>query len=263
MRRNNWIVAAVLGAFTLCLPFNLASAGKLDAYRNMLAQRNCTISYENITPAEREHNRDSSNLSSSFGRMYTPPIYTHKIYKGMVVMQGEDRYVETNYGDYSKCQLKKGSDVYNFRRDVKKGKEIWKSADGSSTVAASEFQPEKELLYGESFGTSDVSRLLGVMLPQDRIPAGQPVYNYVGAGNLPGGQSYEDYRASSAAGLEAVRYYFDGSKLVRIAAASYSRNGNGQLVGRKCILKIMDFSATPDSSKLSLPAGLKAKGQHK
>ena len=133
----------------------------------------------------------------------------------------------------------------------------------AGTVVASEFQPEKELLYGESFGTSDVSRLLGVMLPKDRIPAGQPVYNYVGAGNLPNGQSYEDYKASSAAGLEAVRYYFDGTKLVRIASASYSRNGAGQLVGRKCILKIMDFSGTPDSSKLSMPAGLKAKSLKK
>lgn len=263
MRRNKWMAAAVLGAFTLCLPFNMVSAGKLDAYRNMLAQRNCTISYENITPAEREHNRDSSNLSSTFGRMSTPPLYTHKSYKGMVVMQGEDRYVETNYGDYSKCQLKKGSDVYDFKREVKKGKETWKSLDGKSTVVASEFQPEKELLYGESFGTSDVSRLLGVMLSKDRIPAGQPVYNYVGAGKLSNGQSYEDYKASSAAGLEAVRYYFDGTKLVRIASASYSRNGAGQLVGRKCILKIMDFSGTPDSSKLSMPAGLKAKSLQK
>ncbi|SFW54843.1 hypothetical protein [Selenomonas ruminantium] len=259
MRKNKWIVVAVLGAFTLCLPLHMASAGKLDAYRNMLAQRSCTISYENITPAEREHNRDSSNMTSSFGQMYIPPMYTHKGYKGMVVMQGEDRYVETNYGDYSKCQLKKGGEVYEFKREVKKGKESWKALNGKSTVTASEFQPEKELLYGESFGTRDVSRLFGVILPKDRIPAGQPIYDYVGGGNLPGGQSYEDYRASSAAGLEAVRYYFDGSKLVRIAAASYSRNGDGQLVGRKCILKIMDFSNTPDNSKLNLPADLKAK----
>lgn len=263
MRRNKWMAAAVLGAFTLCLPLGTASAGKLDAYRNMLAQRNCTINYENITPAQWEHNRDSSDLTNSFGRMYTPARYTHKSYKGTVVMQGDNRYVETNYGDYSKCTLKKGAEVYDFRRESKKGKDAWKAANGSSMVEASEFQPERELLYGESFGTNDVSRLLGVMLPKERIPAGQPVYNYVGSGNLPSGQSYEDYRASSAAGLEAVRYYFDGSKLVRIAAASYSRNGEGQLVGRKCILKITDFSSTPDSSKLNLPAGLKAKGLQK
>lgn len=256
MRIKKWIAAAVLGAFALCLPFDTASAAKLDAYRNMLVNHNYTISYENITPPEREHNRDVSNMNYH-GRIATPQNYAQKSYSGMIVSQGDKRYVEVNYGDDSRISLRQADKTFSFKRVVKKDKEVYQGLNGGKEVIAQKYHPEDELLYGEAFGTREVSRLLGAMLPASSIPAGLPAYQYVGAGNLGNGLSYEDYRASSSAGLEAIRYYFEGSTLVRIAAASYDRDEKGNLVGHKCILKIKDFSTAPDASKLALPANLK------
>jgi len=257
MRIKKWIAAAALGALALCLPFDTASAGKLDAYRNMLVAHNYTISYENITPPERIHNRDAVDMTYSFGRIPTPQNYAQKSYSGMIVAQGEKRYVEVNYGGESRISLRQADKTFSFKGIAKKDKVEYKGMNGGKEVTALKFHPENELLYGESFGTSEVSRLLGAMLPASSIPAGLPVYQYVGAGNLGNGLSYEDYRASSSAGLEAIRYYFEGTKLVRIASASYDRDEKGNLVGHKCILKIKDFSAVPDASKLALPENLK------
>ena len=218
---------------------------------------NYTISYENITPPERIHNRDVVDMTYSFGRIPTPQNYAQKSYSGMIVAQGEKRYVEVNYGGESRISLRQADKTFSFKGIEKKDKVEYKGMNGGKEVTALKFHPENELLYGESFGTSEVSRLLGAMLPASSIPAGLPVYQYVGAGNLGNGLSYEDYRASSSAGLEAIRYYFEGTKLVRIAAASYDRDEKGNLVGHKCILKIKDFSAVPDASKLALPENLK------
>ena len=255
MRINKLIAAAALGVVTLCLPLDTASAGKLDAYRNMLVDHNYTIRYENITPQEREHNRDVSNMV--FGRIDTPSTYVQKSYKGMIVSQGDKRYVEVDYGDDSRMSLRQESKVFSFKRLTKKDKAEYTALDGSKNVIVGKFHPENELIYGQSFGTDEVSRLLGAMLPASEVPAGRPSYQYVGAGSLADGLSYEDYRASSSEGLEAIRYYFEGAKLVRIASASYNRDANGSLVGHKCILKIEEFSSVPDAGKLALPANLK------
>ena len=56
---------------------------------------------------------------------------------------------------------------------------------------------------------------------------------------------------------EVVRYYFEGDNLVKISAASYSKNLDGKIEGRRCIIKINEFSAVPDRALLNLPAGVK------
>ena len=56
---------------------------------------------------------------------------------------------------------------------------------------------------------------------------------------------------------EVVRYYFSGMKLVKIAAASYYKKNDGTIDGRKCIIKINEFSSVPDRTLLKLPDGLK------
>lgn len=97
------------------------------------------------------------------------------------------------------------------------------------------------------------------MLPAKDKPEGMPSYAFVDDGTLDSGLSFEDYRASSAQGLEAIRYYFKDGQLTKIASVSYTRNDKGELVGWKCVLKIDEFSGQPDETLLSLPQGIKAK----
>ncbi len=263
MQKSKWIGMLVAGAVTTCMTFGAASASKISAYGNMLASRSCTVRYENITPAVRIHNWDSVHLG--FAPMEIPPLYVSQSYKGILVLRGDESYAEINYEDagYAKCALRKKDEVYQFARQTK-GKDHDKveyhSKEGKNKVSAEDFDIESTLVYGESFGPADVSRLLAVMLPANKKPAGMPDYQYLGSGDLSDGLSYEDYRtAGDESGLEAVRYYFQGNTLVKIAAASYYQKPDGNYDGRKCVLKIEEFSNLPDGKVLVLPENLEDK----
>ena len=196
MRKSKWIGAFVAGAVATCMAFGTASAAKIDAYGKLLASRSCTLRYENITPAVRIHNWDSVHLG--FAPMEIPPSYVSQSYKGILVLRGDDSYIEINYegkdADYAKCALRKKDEVFQFARTVK-GKERdkieYQSKEGKNKVSAEDFDIESTLVFGESFGPDDVSRLLAVMLPSNKKPAGMPDYQYVGSGSLPDGLSYE------------------------------------------------------------------------
>ena len=75
--------------------------------------------------------------------------------------------------------------------------------------------------------------------------------------------SYEDYKSTENNALSAIRYYFDGDVLVKISAVSYFKDINGKVDGRKCIIKINEFSTTPDRKFLSLPKGLEDETKRK
>ena len=264
MRKNKWIGAFVVGAMATCMAFGTVSAAKISAYSNMLASRSCTIRYENITPAVRIHNWDAVHLG--FAPMEIPPLYVSQSYKGILVLRGDDSYIEINYegedSDYAKCALRKKDEIFQFARETKgknRDKIEYQSKEGKNKVKAEDFDIESTLVYGESFGPADVSRSLAVMLPTNKKPAGMPDYQFVGDGSLPDGLSYEDYRTAGDSELEAVRYYFQGNTLVKIAAASYYQKPDGNFDGRKCVLKIEEFSNMPDGKLLVLPENLEDK----
>ena len=84
-----------------------------------------------------------------------------------------------------------------------------------------------------------------------------PVYEFLGAGSLSDGLNYEDYYDSQSNNFYAVRYYFDGNQLVKIATLSYVKQ-NGTIVSyEKSITGITEFSITPDPKYLALPTELK------
>ena len=102
-----------------------------------------------------------------------------------------------------------------------------------------------------------MTRLLTAILPPSHKSADMPVYKYVDAGRLSNGLTYEDYRANIDGTMEAIRYYFNGNKLVKIAAASYYVLPDGTLDGNKTIIKVKEFTAKPDAAYLNLPTGVK------
>ena len=84
-------------------------------------------------------------------------------------------------------------------------------------------------------------------------------YKFIGSGNLEGGLSFEDFASDRNNIFSAVRYYFEGDKLVKIAQASYLKNGNEIAAYEKSVINITEFSTTADQKYLSLPAELKDK----
>ena len=263
MNVKKLFAAAATGTFLMTSMVPIASAARTDAYRDMLAKHSCTVKYENITPAERIHNRDKVSLTESLGRMKTPELYANQPYQGVLVLNGDDKYVEVRYPDTVQCELTKGEDVYRYQGDIKKASVKYHSNAGKNQVSADPVDQESQLLYGENFGPADVSQLFSVMLTPEQKPAGMPYYYYVNGGSLENGLTYEDYRADYDNGLGAVRYYFQGNQLVKIAAAKYQRRADGSLDGQKCILKINEFSATPEASYLNLPDGMKVTDKKK
>ncbi|AOH47031.1 hypothetical protein BCS37_00570 [Selenomonas sp. oral taxon 920] len=251
------IAALLMGAALTVASISPAAAAKLDAYRTMMENRSCTILYENLTPPERLHNSDKITLSMwAKEDMAAAPEYVSRAYRGVLVLSGADKYEERSYDDYAKSLLTKDGREFLFTRDLEKKKPVYYGNYGKGKVQGKREAVEDRLIYGERFGDADVTRLLSILLPPERKPQGAPRYEAVGAGTLTGGTSYEDYRRQDADELEAVRFYFDGTRLSRIASITYRTEG-GKVHARKCILRIDRFDAVPDAAYLSLPQGLK------
>jgi hypothetical protein len=81
-------------------------------------------------------------------------------------------------------------------------------------------------------------------------------YKFIKAGTIDGGLNFEDFLAQDSNKISAVRCYFSGEKIVKISFASYGRNEHGEIFGKKCIVKILEFTNSPNENLLRLPAGL-------
>ena len=101
-----------------------------------------------------------------------------------------------------------------------------------------------------------MTRFLNAILPDDLKSAEMPSYRQVNSGWLNNGLNYVDYR-SDGRNMEAIRYYFNGYTLVKIASAQFIYDDKGQMQARRCIIKVNEFSPTPAKEYLSLPAGVK------
>lgn len=235
-----------------------AEAGNLDTYRNLLARNTLTIKYEDITPVYRQTNKDKVSFYGKDGmNLNNANFVLNKQTEGIVVVNGADKYEEVGVGTTSVCSLTKGDKSYIFSKFELNGKTEYYGSRGKGKVEANDRAMLAAALTGESYAGENLTRLLCAALPPEKKSADMPVYHYVGSGWLPGGLNYEDYRSDHEGVLEAVRYYFNGYELVKIAAASYYTLPDGSIDGKKTIIKIKEFSSKPDMSYLELPAGVK------
>ena len=236
-----------------------AEAGNLDTYRNILAKGTLTLKYENITPLPRVTNKDKMNFYGRDGMALEKASFlTNRQLDGIVVINGNDKYEEVAHGEHSMCSLSKGDSVYYFTKVIAKNKpEYYGTMGKKNIVAATDRNMQITFMSGESYADPVMTRLLSAILPASQKGADMPDYQYVGSGWLDNGLNYEDYRSNNNGVMEAVRYYFKGYTLVKIAAANYYTKEDGKLDGNKFIIKIKEFSPTPDMSYLSLPAGVK------
>ena len=234
-----------------------AEAAKIDAYREILLGNSYTIRYDNLTPAPRVTNRDKVVLYGKSGLSTEGNDYLINKQKcGVITCAGNDRYEEVGTEDFYICKLSKNGEDFFFTR-YKEGKKISYFGTKKNHVKANERNYLAEIFEGQSYGDADMSRLLNAILPADDKVSEQNIYRFVAEGTLKDNLSYEDYRTDNDGVTEVVRYYFDGDKLVKISAASYHKNADGKIDGRRCIIKINEFSSAPNKTLLNLPAGVK------
>ena len=233
------------------------NAAKIDIYREILLGNSYTIRYENLTPAPRVTNRDRVELYGKSGLAVESNDYLlNKPKNGIVTCAGSAKYEEVGNEDFYMCRLSKDGEDFFFTR-YKKGNKIEYFGTKKNHVRANEKNYMAEIIEGQSYGDADMSRLLNAILPAENKIATQTFYRFIAEGTLENNLSYEDYRADNNGITEVVRYYFEGNKLVKIASASYHKNAAGEIDGRRCIIKINEFSTTPDKTLLSLPAVVK------
>ena len=244
--------------FVLIFLMNTTEAAKIDAYRDILMSRSYTIRYNNLTPAPRVTNRDKAALHGKNGLATgANDLFVNRPMSGIVVSDGNDRYEEVGYDDFFQCRLTKNDENFIFTKYKSKtgtGFDYYGKRKGK--VEANNRNYLAELIDGESFGDADFSKLLNAILNNDEKSADMAEYSLVDSGTLDNGMTYEDFSSDDNGELSAIRYYFNGDKLVKISFASYSRDKFGKAQGSKCIVKVLEFSSKPDLSLLTLPSGL-------
>ena len=119
--------------------------------------------------------------------------------------------------------------------------------------------PYQVLLDEYSLGYPTLTNAFIPLLPPEKVidTPQTPKYKFIGSGNLGNNLSFEDFASDRNNIFSAVRYYFEGDKLVKIAQASYLKNGNEIAAYEKSVINITEFSTTADQNYLSLPADLK------
>ncbi len=117
---------------------------------------------------------------------------------------------------------------------------------------------QKQYSYGRS-GISSLIEAFAPIIPPEKIIATPytPEYKFIGSGNLDDGLSYEDFFGSKNGFNCAIRYYFSGDTLTKIAVFNYVADDLRIQSYEKYLVQIDEFSATPDQSYLTLPSQLK------
>lgn len=270
MEMKNKIIAVALGIVALGCGFNMpnAEARNIDTYRNLLMKKTYTIKFRDITPEPRITNKDSIHMYGKNAMDRSQSIFLlYKPTQGIVTADGENRYEELGYGDLKQCRFQRGTDTFVFTKKVTKQatgnllSEIFGSKKNEVSPIATNFMAQSML--GSSFGSSALTRYLNAILPNENKSPDMPEFEFVTSGWLDNGLNYEDYSSSEGNVYEAVRYYFNGYNLIKIAAIQYWRNDQGIMEGEKTIIRIDEFSPTPTKELLVLPEGVKEKAKSK
>lgn len=248
MMKKFFIVALLIFLFATDV-----EASKLEPYREMLLNNSYTIRYENITPPARVTNADKVELYGKSGLAVESNNYLlNKPKRGVITCDAQDKYEEIGTDELYMCRLSKNAEDFLYTK-YKRGNDWEYFGTRKNRVEANTKNYLAQLVEGESYGDADMSRLLNAILPDNVKSAQQSSYKFIAEGTLSDGTFYEDYRTDFGGITEIVRYYFKGNTLTKIASASYHKDSDDKVNGRKCIIKVDEFSSMPDRSLLRLP----------
>lgn len=287
-------IAAAIGVFTI---FGGAEAARLDAYRTMLETKRFTLKYEvesaNQTFGETatyEKDGVSYPLASSIADA-TMFMMNRVPSGGVVVVKGADKYFEAYSNGQEKIAFRQSSGVHSFTHVTdlpaltkyfleKNGEKFYfdkrTSSSGKITYLGGVFDrlginrveagqyihgPKEAMEREMNYGHPVIGWILSSILPDKNLPASTAPPSYAPAGEgRSDGFYYEDYSAEKDNTFYAMRYYFDGDRLVKVSSVSYTKDADGNIDEsgyERRTVKIVEFSPKPDESYLSLPEGLK------
>ena len=235
-------------------------ANSLNYYRNLLTSKKFHLEYQELTPQERQTNRDRISLTGSNSmKTGVADFLVNMQTEGIVVEWGNNRYEEVGSAHGAMCRLKNGYKVYNFTKRPNNGKVVYYGKK-KGEVEATAYNQLAEAQYGRSYGTENMSMVLNALLPNNMKPSRALKFQEVGSGKNKKGLNYIDYKAESQNETYVIRYCFEGSVLSRIFSAKYYTNSAGRFDGKRNIFKIKKFTHEINTNYLRLPEGLKVVG---
>lgn len=281
VRKIFWLWAILL------LFSSTVDAAKADMYREALLNKTFTLKYEVVDVPIVETSRDAVYTSSGLANKEYNSFLDY-LHKGIIVFDGDNYYTEVSHDDYTAtskyfsltslikfneggyCGLTKDGEVFGFFWEMKDGKRRYfggynmfggKTKDVKANDESKMQMSYQRLAQEYNFGTPELSRALLPLFPPEKIIATDktPEYKFFASGTLDNGLSYEDFVSDKGNTFSAVRYYFDGDNMVKIATANYIRDNGKILSYEKSVINVTEFLTTPDQNYLKLPAELKDK----
>ena len=272
------IVTLLLAVLLASLP---VEAAKIDKYRENVRNNGFTLKYELSVLPVRRTNKEAAIVQEGWNPEQIVEVGGKRLnHSGIIVVSGDDKYVETVYSDAENstkkvgtCTLFKNGERFNFYYDIDtNGKKKYYGGYSlfgrSRSVKAIEDEPFTEYLnmFGEcNFVNPLMMRALVVILPPEKIITTPdiPHYKFIGSGSLSDGLTYEDFASSENNKFFALRYYFDGDRIVKIALASYTVLSNIVTDYQKFVINVSEFMTNADNNYLVLPSELKDKTKRK
>lgn len=165
------------------------------------------------------------------------------------------------------CILFKNGEIFQFiwAKDGDKRKYLgkikyWEYKSGEIKANADISRtPYQDLVEEYNYGVPEISLVIMPLLPREKVIATPwtPDYKFFSSGSLNNGLTYEDFVSNRNNFFSAVRYYFNGNDMVKVAIASYIKeNGKIQSYEKK-VINITEFSTNVDQNYLKLPESLK------
>lgn len=280
--------AAVLAAISVGALMPSAHADALDNCSRLLQNGTYTIRYENITPPPRSAMHEKVIMIGSNDFIDTNPYTLYQPITGIATSNGTNSYIETNSVmkvpdvsitslfmpnflrkkdekppereyEYASCKLKQNDELFLFTRITDKGN-VQYVGKKKGKVEAVKIKKNFAASYSIDVGDNEMNRLLDAIMPNNNKVEGTVIYQRVHSGTLADGRYYVDLKAvnpGSNAIFDAIRYYFEGNRLVKIEAGQYFTNKFGEVDGVRTIINVHEFSASVDNKLLKLPPELK------
>ena len=259
---------------TFTIKYEIVQPPIRDSFKFATIYEDELINYEDMILDSQPHN---GIVVEDGADNYSEIVYgAHQARLKQGSLQG-DKVKTVNIDENGLCNLTKNGERFTFRYDVKNNQKKYygsyadmlffgmdtKSskvkANENNTVRGAKVDPYQNMIDEYNYGTPALTQALAAIMPPERIVANlnTPIYKFVSSGSLNGGLTYEDFSAEKNGTFYAIRYYFSGSDMVKIATVSYTKDGNSISDYKKSIIEIIAFSTTPDKSYLSLPSSLK------
>ena len=281
--------AALVAALSIGAMMPTANADALDDCARILRNGTYTIRYENITPPSRNAMHEKLIMIGGNDFIDPNPYTLYQPITGIATSNGESSYVETNSMmkvpdvsitsllmpsflkkksdakpkereyEYASCKFKQNGELFIYTRITDKGK-VEYVGKKKGKVEAVKIKKNFTASYSIDVGDHEMNRLLDAIMPDNNKVEGTVIYRRVNSGTLADGRYYVDLKASNPGAnaiFDAIRYYFESNRLVKIEAGQYFTDKFGKVDGVRTIINVHEFNASVDNKLLKLPPELK------